>query len=206
MKSIFKLAAGAIALSFAIASCDDDEGTYGDYNLKSYLELDPAVVSIHGDQYPLTIARDIDSTYRYFYTRQDTLKDESSKPVIGPDGNLVVHVDTIWYDSKITARFIEYELIELPSKADTFSISLRSNAQWKAPVPGTGGKVQWYYNYNVHTGTTSTSGGGDGSVDFRVSRNRGYRRAVVAQQDIMTNDSTVLIRLNFTQKGERQKK
>lgn len=206
MKSIIKLAAGAIALSFAIASCDDDEGTYGNYNIRSYLDLNPTVVSIHGDQYPLTVARDIDSTYRYFYTRQDTLKDESSKPVIGPDGNLVVQVDTIWYDSKITARFIEYELIELPSQADTFSISLRSNAQWKAPVPDTGGKVQWYYNYNIHTGTTSTSGGGDGSVDFRVSRNRGFKRAVTAKQDIMTNDSTVLIRLHFTQKGERQKK
>ena len=201
-----KLALGAVTLSLAVAACDDDEGTYGDFTQKSILSVDPLVVSIHGDEYPLTVARDIDSTYRHFYTRKDTLKDDSSKPVIGPDGNMIIHEDTIWYNSKITAHFIEYELVELPSQADTFSIRLQSNAQWKAPVPSTGGKVQWYYNYNIHTGTTSTSGGGDGGVDFRVSRNRGFKRAVTALQDIMTNYSTVLISLKFTQQGERQKK
>lgn len=206
MKSLIKLAFGAMVISFAVVSCDDDEGTYGDFNQKSILKLDPVVVSIHGDTYPLTVARDIDSTYRHFYTKKDTLKDDNSQPLIGPDGNMIIHEDTIWYNSKITARFVEYEIVELPSKADTFSIHLQSNAQWKAPVPSTGGKVQWYYNYNIHTGSTSTSGGGDGSVDFRVSRNRGYKRTVVAQQNIMTNDSTVLIRLNFIQLGERQKK
>ena len=38
---------------------------------------------------------------------------------------------------------------------------------------------------------------------FRTTRNKNYRRSVVAVQDIMTSDSTVLVRLNFVQRGEK---
>ena len=205
IKSFSKICIGAAVLAMGFWSCDDDE-TYGDFSVRSFLEVSPELVSIHGDRYPLTVSRSIDTTYRYSYTERDTLKDANGAPVLGEDGEIVIQVDTIWYDSQTTARFTEYEVVELPSSADTFSIALRSNAQWKAPVPGTGGKAQWYYNYNIHNGGTSTSGGGDGFVDFRVSRNRGYRRVVVAEQNILTSDSTVFVRLKFVQKGERQKK
>lgn len=186
------------------ASCEKDDtlNTFGDYSVRSQLELIPQVVSIHGDTIPLIVSRSIDTTYRYFRTEEDTIKDEAGEPLLDAGGNLQFVYDTIW-SYGTTGRFTEYELVELPSQADTFSISLRSNAQWKAPVPSTGGKVQWYYNYNVRTGTTSTAGGGDGWVDFRVSRNKNKRRSVVAVQDIYTNDSSAFVRLHFAQRGEK---
>ena len=63
--------------------------------------------------------------------------------------------------------------------------------------------MQWFYNYNVRPGTPSTAGGGDGWVDFRVSRNKNKRRSVVAVQDIYTNDSSAFVRLHFAQRGEK---
>lgn len=186
------------------ASCEKDDtlNTFGDYSVRSQLELIPQVVSIHGDTIPLIVSRSIDTTYRYFRTEEDTIKDEAGEPLLDAGGNLQFVYDTIW-SYGTTGKFTEYELVELPSQADTFSISLRSNAQWKAPVPSTGGKVQWFYNYNVRTGTTSTAGGGDGWVDFRVSRNKNKRRSVVAVQDIYTNDSSAFVRLHFAQRGEK---
>lgn len=187
-------------------SCEKEErlNTFGDYSILSQLDLIPEVVSIHGDTYPLIVSRSVDTTYRYFSTKEDTVKNEAGKPVLDANGNVIFVYDTIWYNGT-TGKFTEYELVEFPSQADTFSISLRSNAQWKAPVPSTGGKVQWFYNYNVRTGTTSTAGGGDGWVDFRVTRNKNYKRAVIAVQDIYTSDSAAFIRLHFRQKGEKDK-
>lgn len=189
------------------ASCEKDDtlNTFGDYSIRSQLELIPELVSIHGDTIPLTVSRCIDTTYRYFRTEEDTIKDENGEYLLDASGKLQFVYDTIW-SYGTTGKFTEYELVELPSQADTFSISLRSNAQWKAPVPSTGGKVQWFYNYNVRTGTTSTAGGGDGWVDFRVSRNKNKRRSVVAVQDIYTNDSSAFVRLHFAQRGEKDAK
>lgn len=186
------------------ASCEKDDtlNTFGDYSVRSQLELIPQVVSIHGDTIPLIVSRSIDTTYRYFRTEEDTIKDEAGEPLLDAGGKLQFVYDTIWFYGT-TGKFTEYELVELPAQADTFSISLRSNAQWKAPVPSTGGKVQWFYNYNVRTGTTSTAGGGDGWVDFRISRNKNKRRSVVAVQDIYTNDSSAFVRLHFAQRGEK---
>lgn len=193
-------------ISAFVVSCDDNtKDNPGDYSLKATLELDPLIVSTSGNEYNLKVARVVDTTYRYFYTVKDTTKDADGEPVIGGDGKLIIKTDTIYYDSKITAKLTEYELLELPSNADTFTIKLSSNARWKAPVPDAKGKVQWFFNYNLITGGSSTSGGGDGNVFFRVTRNKNYRRAVVAVQDIMTSDSTVLARLNFVQKGEKDK-
>lgn len=190
-------------ISAFVVSCDDTGENPGDFSLKATLSIDPVVVSKTGTEYPLNVARVVDTTYRYFYTESDTTKDADGKPVIGDDGKFIIKVDTIWYNSKITAKLTEYDLVELPAAEDTFTIKLVSNARWMAPVPSSGGKPQWYFNYNILTGTTSLSGGGDGNVYFHVSRNKNKRRPVVAVQDIMTSDSTVLARLNFVQKGER---
>ena len=198
------LCVAALLLSI---SCEKDESlnTFGDYSVRSQLELIPQLISIHGDTIPLTVSRSIDTTYRYFRTEEDTIKDEEGEPLLDSNGKLQFVYDTIWFYGT-TGKFTEYELLELPSNADTFSITLRSNAQWKAPVPSAGGKVQWYFNYNVHTGATSTAGGGDGWVDFRVTRNKNKRRSVIAVQDIYTSDSAAFVRLNFVQKGEKDAK
>lgn len=189
---------------FTIVACDKEAAKNpGDFNLKSTLEVDPQIVSTGGFTGELKLVRTIDSTYQYSSVTNDTLKDAQGNPIIGADGKLQITSDTTWHDGNITAKFSEYEVMMLPSKADTFTITLKSNAQWKAPVPSAGGKAQWYFNYNLLTGSTSTSGGGDGYVYFRVLRNRNKKRAVTAVQDIMTNDSTVLVRLRFRQSGER---
>ena len=203
MKKALPVMLCATCLLLCTACEKDSLNTYGDYSVRSQLELLPEVVSIHGDSYPLVIARTVDTTFRYFRTEQDTIKNAEGKPLLDSNGNLQLEYDTIWYTGT-TGRFTEYEPVILPPQADTFTIALRSNAQWKAPVPSTGGKVQWFYNYNLRTtGTNSTAGGGDGYVDFRVSRNRNYKRAVTAVQDIYTNDSAAFSRLYFVQKGER---
>lgn len=204
MKKLLFLFAAALVVANALTACDDDVAKNpGDFSLKPTLEIEPVVTSITGTQYQLSKVREIDTTYVYFYLKEDTARDASGEFVIGPDGNYVVTVDTVYYNSKITAKFTEYGLVTLPAPADTFRVALKSNSKWKAPVPGTGGKVQWFYNYNILTGATTTAGGGDGEVNFRVSRNRNKNpRAVVAVQDILTEDSTVMVRLRFMQEGE----
>lgn len=203
MKKVISAMWCMVALLLSV-SCEKEDvlNTFGDYSIRSQLELIPELVSIHGDTIPLTVSRSIDTTYRYFRTEEDTIKDENGEPLLDASGKLQFVYDTIWFNGT-TGKFTEFELLELPSQADTFSITLRSNAQWKAPVPSAGGKVQWYFNYNVRTGTTSTAGGGDGWVDFRVTRNKNKRRSVIAVQDIYTNDSSAFVRLHFVQKGEK---
>ena len=191
------------AISTFVVSCDETYDNPGGFNLKATLSIDPVLVAKSGAEYPLNVARVVDTTYRYYYTESDTTKDADGNPVIGGDGKYIIKVDTIWYNSKITAKLTEYDLVELPAAEDTFTIKLTSNARWMAPVPSAGGKIPWYFNYNLLTGATSLSGGGDGFVYFRVTRNKNKRRAVTAVQDIMTSDSTVLARLNFVQKGEK---
>lgn len=186
-----------------IVSCEKVAENPGDYDLKATLELGSVVTSIGGTEYPLTVSREIDTTYRYSYTENDTTKDANGDPVIGEDGNLIIRTDTLWYTGITSARYIEMEPILLPSTADTFSIKLTSNARWRAPLPSAGTGVQWYFSYNITTGGTSLTGGGDSEVDFRVTRNRGRQRAVTAVQYIFTSDSTVMYKLQFNQSGER---
>lgn len=203
MKKLFyAMLLAATGLGFV--ACEDDEAKNpGDFSLKSTLELDPQIVGTSGYTGQLKLARSIDTTYVYPSVKNDTLFDEKGEPILGPDGKMQITSDTTWVPGGITARMDEYELFTLPAKADTFTLTLHSNARWRAPVPSAGGKVQWYYNYNLRTGSTSTAGGGDGYVYFRVTRNRNKKRAVVAVQDIITGDSAVLVRLRFVQSGER---
>lgn len=206
MKKVLSAMLCAVALLLS-TSCEKEEvlNTFGDYDVRPHLEIIPEVICIHGDTLPLVVARSVDTTYRYFSTKEDTLKDEDGEYLLNDNGMLQFVYDTTWYNGT-TGKFTEYELLELPSNADTFSIALRSNAQWKAPVPSAGGKAQWYYNYNIRTGATSIAGGGDSWVDFRVSRNKNKKRSVVAVQDIYTSDSSSFVRLNFVQKGEKDPK
>ncbi len=202
MKKILYLLVGIELLFFAV-SCEEKAKNPGDFNLKAELTMDNQLISTLGESFELKAFNTIDSTYRYSAYKNDTLKDSEGKPIIGPDGKLVITIDTIYYYSKITAKFIEMDTINLPAKADTFTIKLKSNARWRAPVPSPGDKAQWFYNYNILTGGTSISGGGDGVLQFRVSRNRNKKRPLDAVQYIYTNDSTIMYRLVFSQAGER---
>lgn len=206
MKKLFYLIASSLVVANMLTACEDDVAKNpGDFNLKPTLEISEVITSLNSGDFQLKKQRETDTTYRYFYLKEDTLRDADGNFVIDSRGNMVVKTDTVYYNSKITARLTEYELVMLPAPADTFSISLKSNAKWNAPLPPKvdGKEVNWYYNYNNWVGGSLTTGGGDGEVGFRVSRNRNKTRATVAVQDIMTADSTVLIRLRFCQKGEK---
>ena len=197
MKKLFYLLHLILLATILAMSCENHPDNPGDFSVKCNLEITPVLKSLHHGEIPLTQVRNIDSTYRYFYIEDDTLKDESGEPIIGEDGNLTITEDTIYYNSKITARFTEYELVVLPWEMDTFEISFKSNALWSANVPITNSRTEstWYYNYN-----STTTGGGDGSVFFRTKNNTsGRMRGIVADQEIYSRDSTVMARLHFIQ-------
>ena len=168
-------------------ACEEEAKNPGDYNLKSTLNV-VDIRTKNGTDISLNVLRSIDSTYVRFYEKNDT--------TIGDDDKLVITKDTIYYNGKITAKFIEFEKIMLNSPADTIYISLESNAKWLAPMPSAGGKVQWFF-------TQRLAGGGDGTVIAAITRNRNNKRAVDAVQYVLTTDSTVMCKLTFNQVGER---
>ena len=146
MKKLF-YALVLMAAGLGFVACDDDEAKNpGDFNLKSTLEMDTKIVSTQGFEGQLELLESRDTTYEYQVTKYDTLKDENNKPILDAEGKLQITTETSWVKGGLTAKMHEYKLVTLPSKADTFTLALKSNARWKAPVPSAGGKVQWYYN------------------------------------------------------------
>lgn len=185
-----------------LASCDNEslKKNPGDFNLKSELTLGTFSTYNNATTIPLNIIETSDTVYKHSYTKNDTVKDAQGKPVIGEDGNLVIHKDTLFSLSKIKAKHIKMQAIVLPPQADTFKIKITSNARWFAPVPDTKGKAQWFFNYN-----STTTGGGNATYAFRVLRNRGRKRINTSIQEIFTSDSTIIYTIPFEQKGERDK-
>ena len=123
-------------------------------------------------------------------------------PVIGDDGNLIISVDTIIFETGKKGVFHKMKFIKLESKADTFTIHIKSNAKWRAPQYAPT-KAQWFFNYNLRTGGNSLTGGGDSYFYFRTLRNKNKTRVEPVPQYIYTSDSTVMYQLNFGQAGER---
>ena len=202
MKKLLFFIALAVAMT-AVVSCESEAENPGDFSIKATLDVGTAVTSINGDEYALTVARQIDTTYMYYTVERDTAVDDNGDYVITSDGTYDITIDTIWFEGDITATYIEMEPILLPSAADTFTIKLTTNARWTAPVPDPGSYTQWYYNYCISTGGSLISGGGNGQLDFRVTRNRTTQRKQTAIQYIYTSDSTVLYMIPFNQSGER---
>ncbi len=177
-----------------LSSCEKEAKNPGDFSLKSELEV-IGITSKSGEVFDLEVLRSIDSTYRYFYEKKDTLKDESGNYIF-ESGKYQVRIDSVYYNSNITAKFVELKKIILEPRMDTILIALRSNAKWKAPMPSSGGKAQWFFTQNL-------AGGGNGKVTVAVTRNKNYERTVDAEQYILTSDSTIMYKLVFGQKGER---
>lgn len=197
MKKAFFLLASTLLAAFLLTACEEDVAKNpGDFNLKSALDIEPYLTSNSGAQFQLTKLREADTTYVYFYTTEDTLRDEKGEFIIDSKGNYIIKVDTIYYNSNITAKLKEYQLVALPAPADTFTLTLKSNAKWKAPEPRVSG-VQWFYVMNL-------AGGGDSNLKFRVSRNRTRNPRPAIFQNIFTEDSTVMVRLSFMQEIESQ--
>lgn len=192
-KSFYTFLVGSL-LYFTFSACEKEAKNPGDFNLKSTLEVTD-IISKSNNSYTFNVARSIDSTYHYFYTVSDTLKDQNGNYILDDHGFYQITKDSIYYDSEITAKFIEMEKIMLEPDIDTLSISVVSNSKWKAPMPSSGGKVQWFFTQNL-------AGGGDGTLTVAVTRNRNAsNRAVDAVQYVHTPDSTIMYKLVFGQKG-----
>jgi hypothetical protein len=200
---------------FGVLSCEDEPENPGDFNLKSELSMDPMMVtSVGGQSYALEEEAVYDTLYTSSYEKRDTtfrvdgsgnyILDENGKkiPEIGSDGNIIVSIDTIVFQTGKRGVFHKMKLVKLESKADTFTIHIKSNALWKAPQYAPT-KAQWFFNYNLRTGGNSLTGGGDGYFYFRTLRNKNKTRVEPVPQYIYTSDSTVMYQLNFGQAGER---
>ena len=213
MKKLIGFALVGIAL--CVLSCEDEPKNPGDFNLKAELTLDPMIVtSVGGQSYAIEEEAVFDTAYVSSYVRNDTtfetdasgafvLDDAGKKiPVIGDDGQLVMTHDTVVFRTGKHGTFHRMKMIKLESKADTFTIHIRSNALWKAPQYAPT-KAQWFFNYNLRTGGNSLTGGGDSYFYFRTLRNKNKTRVEPVPQYIYTSDSTVMYQLNFGQAGER---
>lgn len=197
MKKLLYLAAatGMIAM---FAACEDELKNPGDFSVKSELELTQVRSLSNGHVYPLSVARSIDTTYRYYYTVYDTVKDAEGNPVLGTDGRLQISTEEKYYLSKITAKFVEFDTIFIPSyedlAVDTLSLDIVSNANWRAPELTT--PVTWYSVVNA-----SSTGGGDGAFLFSVNQFKNEISRHKVQQDLFTRDSTLMFRLHFRHYG-----
>lgn len=200
MKRLFY--AIAVILAVGVVSCENTPKNPGDFNKACTLQVEGPVVSLKtGKSYPLTIARETDTVYKYLYVLKDTIWDpeDPQKPLLGPDGKPQTIDDSVYIYSKIKARLVEMEPVYLPGAVDTFSLDIVSNARWRAEAPQAKGKdVQWYFNHN-----SSTTGGGTSVLQFRTIRNRSNVRPNVMMQQIITSDSSVMYRIPFIQYGEK---
>lgn len=197
MRKLLYVALAAVAVA-GIYACDNDPEVYGDFSLKPELKLGKAIVSQNtGAEYPLVIAREFDSTYRYSYEVYDTLKDENGIPVLDNKGKLQITTTEEYYYSKRTGHIVEYEKIMFPSyedlEFDTVRLDIVSNSNWRAPM---GVAVNWYNN----VGSTE-KGGGDGTFSFSIKRFNNEVSKYEVVQEIFTNDSSAMYRFTFGHYG-----
>ncbi len=197
MRKIFYPIALVGVLMASMASCDNVPENPGNYNVACEIAVGSVISNSTGKEYPITFVREIDTVYQHRYFKYDTLKNANGEPVI-TNGRMTITTDTLYYPSKYTARYKCSDTIMLPSVADTFSVKIKSNARWFAPVPDNKKLKQWFFNYNA-----SLSGSGDGTMQFYVERNRAKKRANIAEQIIFTQDTTVMLNVVFGQRGER---
>lgn len=213
MKKLFCLASLGLALCFV--ACEKDVTNPGNFDYKSELTFDPMLVtSEQGQSYALEEEAVFDTAYTDTYEKIDTtfekdangnfVLDEKGKkvPVIGDDGKIITTSTPITFRTGKKGVFHKMKLIKLASKADTFTIHIKSNAKWLAPQYAPK-NAQWFFNYNLRTGGNSLTGGGDGYFYFRTLRNKNFSKKELVPQYIYTSDSTVMYQLNFGQAGEK---
>lgn len=213
MKKLFAFALAGITLTFL--SCEDEAENPGDFNLKAELTMDPMLMtSTSGLTYTLEEEEVFDTVFTSTFEKIDTTfevdangdfvigEDGKKIPVIGSDGNIVTTKTPVTFETGKRGVFHRMKLIKLESKADTFTIHIKSNAKWLAPQYAPT-KAQWFFNYNLRTDGNSLTGNGDGYFYFRTIRNKNKTRVEPVPQYIFTSDSTVMYQLNFGQAGER---
>ena len=134
MKKLLLFAFAGLCLC-GIVGCEDVYENPGDFSLKATLGFSPAsaLSKVDGITYDFKVLREMDTAFVSSYTKNDTAFDASGQPLIGPDGQLMITVDTIYFKTGKVAHYYEMDTITLPSYADTFTVHITSNALWKAP-------------------------------------------------------------------------
>lgn len=200
MKKLIYLIAG-LGLLGGFAACEDDNDNPGDFSLQSALELG-TITSANGHVYPLTVEETKDTTYEYFYTVRDTLKDENGEPILDAMGQLQITAHEESYFSKKTAKLIKMQKVTLFGEADTLTIPVVSNAKWSAPMPifmrDGNAMTPWFANYG-----STLAGGGNSYVKLAVSVGRSAR-SFCGYQRVLTSDSMIMYVIPFTQVGRGQ--
>ncbi len=186
-----------IILGLAI-SCEKESYNYGDKNLLSSLSIVSVTDSVGGYNYDYENPECSDTTYVYYYIDRDTTYTD--------DGGIdEIIKDTVYYNG-MTAKLYTLPVIVLPSYKNRLYIELESNARWNVPAISFKSGQDWIFNSKV-------TGIGDAIIDYRVgARTYGLpdnlvdivtipiRRDTVTQY-LTTSDSTVMYKLQFTQKS-----
>lgn len=179
----------AFASIWVATGCDNEPKNPGDFSVKSNLELNQFVSLTTGEIYTLQTARSFDTIFKTGVQVWDTVWDSNGEFVSRT-------ADTVWLSAPFTTRYYEMQPVVLPAVADTFTMQLTTNAKWLSPNPEIV-VMPWIYN------ETSTAGGGDGTITFRVARNRNYLRNEYTPMYVYTSDSTVFYKIPFGQHGEK---
>lgn len=178
-----------------MSSCEQLITNPGDFSLRSELSV-VSVSDTMGNQYPIEIARSIDTTYTYDRIVKDTLKDVNGNPILDAQNKPQVRNLTVKYPGTKTAKYVELKPIALVPFKNQVKIEIFSNARWQAPTPNFGTKIPWLV-------TKSNVGGGSSIIlaDVKYGGLATVRRPVLAVQYIFTRDSLTLYKLTFDQKA-----
>lgn len=160
-----------------------------------------------GNNYPLKIVYQKDTTWIYPRIKADTLFDENGIAKRDEYNKLIITYDTTYTPGTKRGKYVLLDTILLPSldgKAqNTLQIHVESNARWQTPF-NTDGK-DWLI-------PIVSTGGGDGTATLRVDNAPAKRRSQyknqtrqVVFQTFLTRDSAVLYQLPVDQKGYREK-
>ena len=175
-------------------ACEKDKTAFGDMNLPSELKIVSITDSVGGYDYGFVNPAPTDTTYIRFYTK-------ATDSLFKADGSFdKMKVDTIYYDGE-TAKLYTIDLVLLPKYKNRLYIKFDSNARWYAPpVLFTSTLATWIKN-------TTVAGVGDAIIDYDIrprSTNPestiATRRRLVTQY-ISTRDSSVMYKINFSQKS-----
>lgn len=185
----------SLLILWNLSSCEEKITNPGDFSLHSELSV-ISVSDTLGNQYPLEIARTIDTTYMYDRIVKDTLKDANGNPILDALNKPQVQNNTVKYAGTKTAKYIELNPILLVSTKNQIKIEIASNSRWQAPTPNFGSKIPWYV-------TKTNIGGGSSFIlaDIKYAGLATARRPVLAVQYIYTRDSLTMYKLVFNQKA-----
>lgn len=164
-------------------------------------------VGVTGNNYPIKIVLQKDTTWIYPRIKADTIFDENGVAKRDEFNKLIIEYDTTYTPGTTKGKYILLDTILLPAlngtAQNTLQIHVESNARWQTPINDEG--KDWLI-------PILSTGGGDGTatlkVDNAISRRRStskHQTRQVVHQRFLTRDSTVLYELPVNQKGYREK-